>query len=66
MNLVTPGLGLIFWQAFAFLAVFFLIYLLFWKSTLKSLKNRISFLEDALQKSEKAHKALEELQSNNE
>ncbi len=66
MDLLTPGLGLIFWQIVAFLAVVFILGKFAWKPILASLKERESTIEEALSAAEKAKQEMKELQAENE
>lgn len=63
--LVTPELGLIFWQAVTFLTVFFLLAKFAWKPIMASLKERESSIEDALSQAEKARLEMENLTAQN-
>jgi len=54
MELVTPGIGLIFWMAVSFLFLLLILRRYAWKPVLKMLKNRETSIENALNEAEKA------------
>ena len=66
MDLLTPGTGLLFWQAVVFLALFFLLAKLAWKPILSSLKEREESIQTALDSAEKAKLEMASLKSDNE
>ena len=66
MDLLTPGTGLIFWQAVIFLALFFLLAKMAWKPILSSLKERETSIQEALDAAEKAKLEMASLKSDNE
>src|SRR4051812_21371790 len=66
MDLVTPGLGLIFWQTLTFLIVFFLLAKFAWKPIMASLKEREDSIEEALGAAQKAKEEMVKLQAANE
>lgn len=66
MELLTPGTGLLFWQVVVFLALFFLLSKLAWKPILSSLKERETFIQQALDSAEKAKQEMASLKSDNE
>lgn len=66
MELLTPGTGLLFWQAVVFLALFFLLSKLAWKPILSSLKERETSIQQALDSAEKAKLEMASLKSDNE
>lgn len=66
MELVTPGIGLVFWMTLSFLIVFFILAKFAWKPILGMLKEREDTIEEALQEAEKAKAQLEQLKSDNE
>lgn len=66
MELVTPGLGLIFWQTVLFLLVLFFLAKFAWKPILNGLKERESSIEDALNTARKAKEEMESLKAANE
>jgi F-type H+-transporting ATPase subunit b len=66
MDLLTPGTGLIIWQAFVFLLLVFLLAKFAWKPILNSLKEREISIQQALDAAEKARAEMARLQANNE
>ena len=54
MELVTPGIGLIFWMAVSFAILLLILRKFAWKPVLKMLKNREESIENALNQAEKA------------
>ncbi|MDX5346522.1 MAG: F0F1 ATP synthase subunit B [Hymenobacteraceae bacterium] len=66
MELVTPGIGLIFWQAVTFLLVLFLLGKFAWKPIMNSLHEREQSIENALSSAEKAKLEMQALKADNE
>ena len=66
MDLVTPGIGLIFWQTVTFLIVLFLLAKYVWRPIMNALKAREGSIEDALKAAELAREEMEKLTSDNE
>lgn len=66
MELLTPGTGLIFWQAVIFLGLFLLLTKFAWKPILASLKERESSIQAALDSAEKAKAEMASLRADNE
>ena len=66
MDLVTPGIGLIFWQTVTFLIVLFLLAKYVWRPIMNALKAREGSIEDALQAAELARVEMEKLTDDNE
>jgi len=66
MELITPGIGQIFWMTLAFLALLFLLRKFAWKPILKSLKDRETSIYDALHAADKAKEEMKHLQFSNE
>ena len=66
MELVTPGIGLIFWQLVTFLFVLFLLSKFAWKPIMKSLKERDASIAHALSQAERAKIEMQTLKSENE
>jgi len=66
MELVTPGIGLIFWQTITFLLVLFLLGKFAWKPILGALKAREYSIESALKSAEKAKNEMAKLKADNE
>jgi F-type H+-transporting ATPase subunit b len=66
MDLLTPGTGLIVWQAIVFLLLVLLLSKLAWKPILSSLKEREQSIQSALDTAEKARAEMTRLQADNE
>lgn len=66
MELVSPGIGLIFWMTVAFLAVLFILGKYAWKPIMKALKEREMSISDALNAAELAKEEMKMLQFSNE
>lgn len=66
MELLTPGLGLIFWQLIGFLALLFILGKFAWKPILGALNERETSIEQALTAAEKAKDEMAQLKSENE
>ncbi|MBZ0242690.1 MAG: F0F1 ATP synthase subunit B [Bacteroidales bacterium] len=66
MELLNPGIGLIFWMTLAFGIVIFILKKFAWPSIIQSLKDREQHIEDALQAADRAHEEMKKLQIDNE
>lgn len=66
MELLTPGLGLIFWQLVGFLVLLFLLKKFAWTPILGALNERETSIESALTAAEKAKDEMAQLKSENE
>ena len=66
MELVTPGIGLLFWMSLSFLFVLFILGKFAWKPVLKMIKERELSIESALTAADKAKEELANLQRINE
>jgi F-type H+-transporting ATPase subunit b len=66
MELLTPGVGLIFWQTVVFLILFFLLAKLAWKPILNSLKEREETIQTSLDMAVKAKEEMAALKADNE
>ncbi|OKL40977.1 F0F1 ATP synthase subunit B [Pontibacter flavimaris] len=66
MELVTPGIGLIFWQLVVFLLVLFLLGKFAWKPIMSALHEREASIENALSAAEKAKLEMQALKADNE
>jgi len=66
MELVNPGIGLIFWMALAFVAILYILGKYAWNPIIKALKERETTIHDALNAAEKAKKDMLELKFSNE
>ncbi|MCG8339987.1 MAG: F0F1 ATP synthase subunit B [Cytophagales bacterium] len=65
MNLITPDLGLIFWQTIILLVVLWILKKYAWKPILHTLQQRENAVETALKSAEKARKETAQLHANN-
>ena len=65
MELLTPGIGLIFWQGVIFLLLLFVLTKYAWKPITDSLKEREKFISDSIKSAELAEKELEKLNEKN-
>ena len=59
MELVTPGIGLLFWMLLAFSIVLVLLKKFAWKPILTALKDREDSIQSALDKADEARKMSE-------
>ena len=66
MELVNPGLGLIFWMSLAFLAILFILKKYAWSPILTALKERESSIDEALHAADKARDEMKQLKFSNE
>ncbi len=66
MELVQPGLGIIFWMFLSFGIVFYILKAFAWKPILSSLKDRENSIEEALRSAEKAREEMAGLKAGNE
>ncbi|HEY0679023.1 MAG TPA: F0F1 ATP synthase subunit B [Chitinophagaceae bacterium] len=66
MDLLLPGLGLIFWTLLAFIIVFLILKKFAWKPILKSLKERETSISDSLSTAERVRAEMAQLQNENE
>jgi F-type H+-transporting ATPase subunit b len=66
MELLTPGLGLIFWQTVIFLLLVLLLGKFAWRPILDSLRIREESIEQALRSADEAREEMAKLQSDNE
>lgn len=66
MDLLTPGSGLIIWQAIIFLLLVILLSKFAWKPILGSLKEREESIQNALDTADKARAEMAKLTSDNE
>ncbi|RNI23510.1 F0F1 ATP synthase subunit B [Rufibacter latericius] len=64
--LVTPSLGLLFWQVVTFLVVLFLLSKFAWKPIMKALREREDNIDAALSMAEKAKLEMQSLKADNE
>lgn len=66
MELVTPGIGLIFWMTLSFGIVLFILGKFAWKPIMKGLHEREDSIEKALHAADEAKKEMLKLQAGNE
>lgn len=66
MDLVTPGVGLLFWMLLSFTVVLLILKKYAWKPILKSLKDREDSIEGALTAADEAKKEMARLKADNE
>jgi F-type H+-transporting ATPase subunit b len=66
MELIKPGIGLIFWMSVSFGIVLFILGKFAWPMILKSLKEREESIADALNSAKKAKEEMASLKADNE
>lgn len=66
MQLLTPGLGLIFWNTLIFLVVLILLRKYAWKPILKALDDREKTIDDSLKTAERTKEEMNALKSEHE
>jgi F-type H+-transporting ATPase subunit b len=66
MELIQPGLGLIFWMTLSFGLVLFILAKYAWKPILKSLREREETIDQALHAADKAREEMQQLKFDNE
>ena len=66
MDLVTPGIGLIFWMIVSFSIVLYILGKFAWRPILNALRARENSIENALQAAEKAKEKMAQLKADNE
>jgi len=66
MELIQPGLGLIFWMTLSFALVLFLLGKYAWKPIMKMLKEREEAIDNALHEADKAREEMKSLKVDNE
>ncbi|NIK74602.1 F-type H+-transporting ATPase subunit b [Thermonema lapsum] len=66
MQLLTPELGLFFWQLVTFLLVVFLLSKYAWRPILQGIKKREAEINDALAAAEKARSEMQRISAENE
>ncbi|MDD3877633.1 MAG: F0F1 ATP synthase subunit B [Bacteroidales bacterium] len=66
MELISPGIGLMFWMVLAFSAVVFILGKYAWKPIMASIKEREKSIEDALSAAERAKEEMKSLIFSNE
>ncbi len=66
MDLVTPGIGLIFWTTLFFLILLFILGKFAWPAILTAIRARNESIKQALDSAEKAKQEMAKLQSDNQ
>ncbi len=66
MNLITPGIGVIFWTVIIFSILLILLRSFAWKPILNAVKIREDSIRSALKSAEKAKEEMHKLQADNE
>ncbi len=66
MELITPGLGLVFWMVLSFSVILFILKKFAWKPILKALKERENTIDTALKSADKAREEMGQLKAENE
>jgi len=66
MELVTPGIGLLFWMTLSFGLLLFVLGKYAWKPIMKAIHEREDSIETALNAAEKAREDMQALKSDNE
>ena len=66
MDLLTPGIGLIFWQLLIFGLLFLFLSKYAWKPITNSLREREKFISNSLKSAQEAEEKLEDLNKKNE
>lgn len=66
MDLLTPDIGLFFWQTVVFLLLVVLLRVFAWTPILNALKIREESIQDALSAADEARKEIDELKADNE
>ena len=66
LSLITPDLGLFFWQTVIFLVTLFLLSKFAWGPIMSAMKEREDSITDALSAADKAREDIEKLQATNE
>ncbi len=65
MELLNPGIGLIFWQTITFLVLVFILGKFAWKPILKAVQDREKSIETAIRQAEDARKEMESVKADN-
>jgi F-type H+-transporting ATPase subunit b len=66
MDLITPNLGLLFWQTVLFLLLLFILTKFAWKPIMASLREREDSIESALRMADQAKLEMQQLKAGNE
>jgi F-type H+-transporting ATPase subunit b len=66
MELVTPGIGLLFWMLISFSIVLLILKKFAWRPILNALKERENSIKEELESAKKAHEEMDLLKADNE
>jgi len=66
MQLINPGIGLVFWMTVAFLIVLFILGKFAWPAILKGLKEREQSIQEALDAAKEAQEQMKRLKMDND
>ncbi len=66
MQLVTPGIGLVFWMLLSFSIVLFILKKFAWKPILSALKEREESIQESLNLAKRAKEEMSQLKADNE
>jgi F-type H+-transporting ATPase subunit b len=66
MNIVTPGIGIIFWQTVTFLILLLILSRFVWRPIMSAIRTREASIEDAIRAAELARDEMERLTADNE
>lgn len=66
MELVSPGIGLIFWMTIVFALLIFILGKYAWRPIMKALKHREEFIEESLTAADRAKEDMKKLKFSNE
>lgn len=66
MELLNPGIGLIFWQTATFLVLVFILGKFAWKPILKAVQDREKSIEAAIRQAEEARKEMASVKADND
>ena len=66
MELLTPGVGLMFWQLVIFLIVFFVLRALAWKPIMSALHAREAMIDDSIKRAEETKEEMAQMKADNE
>ncbi|MFY9590362.1 MAG: F0F1 ATP synthase subunit B [Bacteroidales bacterium] len=66
MDIIMPGVGLIFWTSIIFIILLLILGKVAWKPINKMINNRNQSIEDALNMAEKAREEMKQLKAGNE
>jgi len=66
MELVSPGIGLVFWMTVSFLIVLFILTRYAWKPVMKMLKEREENIDKAINAAQKAQEEMKKLEASNQ